>query len=106
MADSSWLIADSCRLIHPPRLRSSVRFLRIVGRDVVSVLVKLHGTVMVAHVDFKLSRGAAPFPAIVRVSNAVVLLRNAERSLASEEQCMPDVSRTQAEQQNEVEKIE
>ena len=61
-------------LIHPPRLRPTIRLVVLIGRDVIAVFIEGHFAVVVPHVDFKLFPGSLALPAIVRVAQAEVAL--------------------------------
>jgi hypothetical protein len=64
-------------LIHPPRfITPAVPLARIViRRNVVPMLVEVDLAVMLRHVNFKLLRRAPPLPAVIRISHAVISLR-------------------------------
>ena len=59
-------------LVYPAGFGAAVLFV-VIGWDVVSLFVECDGAVVLAHVDFKLPGGAAPFPAVVAVAQAVEL---------------------------------
>src|SRR3954462_13671346 len=90
---SSWCLDDCAEgLVHPSRFRSAILFSIVVRGDVIAVLVEGHSAVMIAHIDFKLAGSAATLPAIIRVAESKILLRDCCRLPPRKEQRVPDVT--------------
>src|SRR5262249_5083773 len=60
-----------CELINPRALALAVVLLgRLLGGDVIAVLIEEHAPVMLSHVDFEFLGSTAPLPAVIAIAKA------------------------------------
>src|SRR6266571_1867259 len=71
------------RLIHPTGLTSTILFISILGRDIVTMLVKGDLAIVFPHINFELSCRPTPLPSVVRVTESEIALRGIEHESAA-----------------------
>src|SRR5208283_4455888 len=88
-------------LVHPPGFRSAIRFVVVVGGDVVPVLVKGDFTVVISHVNFELPRRAPPLPPVVGVPHSEITLGRRITDSARRHKLHPQEAKEQSSEMSE-----
>src|SRR5258708_30743939 len=96
------LTSECRRLIHPSRLRSTIRLVVVIRGDVVAVFVEGDFTVVIAHVDFEFPGGPLTLPAIVGVAQSEIFFRSGKTNSALGQEFQIEESEQRPAQASEV----